>query len=185
MRAVALVCVAAVAGVAAGMVVTPFVPREDQAVMLDCPGTGNPLYWLLHGRGKAYKPLSQSEEFTVYSNGTISFQSVKVYHAGTHLCVRSADSDVMAYPVDLVVRPHPPADMWNEVYKYKFGAGLVAALVCAAIFGLSCLVYKKRWRPEEAHDTAPIVSHGYDNPTLARDEENGESTHIDSPPQAS
>lgn len=178
MKAVA-VYVAVVAGVAGALVVTPIVPREDQPVMLDCPGSGNFLYWLLHGRGKAYEPLSQSEEFTVYSNGTISFERVKVYHAGTHLCVRITGGDVMtAYPVDLAVRPHPPADMWNEVYKYKFGAGLIAALVCAAIFGLSCLVYKKRWRPEEEHDTAPIVSQGYDNPTLSKDEENGESTHM-------
>ncbi|XP_042865173.1 uncharacterized protein LOC122248881 [Penaeus japonicus] len=182
MRAVALVFAAMVGLGSAALVVTPIIPKEDQLVSLDCPGTGNLMYWLLHGRGKAYEPLSQSEEFTVYNNGTISFESVKVYHAGTHLCVRETGGEVMAYPVDLEVRSRPSDDLWNEVYKYKFATGLIAAFVCCAIFGLSCLVYKKRWRPEERQDTAPIVTSGYDNPTLTKDEENGESTHIDSPP---
>ena len=43
---------------------------------MECTGTGEVQYWLLHGKGQAYMPdvtFDEQEKIRVYPNGTIHF----------------------------------------------------------------------------------------------------------------
>ncbi|CAL4088011.1 unnamed protein product [Meganyctiphanes norvegica] len=142
--------------------------NETMTFTMNCT-SGDPVeYWLLHSTGHAYMIGKHYEEesIDVDEQGAITFESVKVSHEGTHLCVTRKEETVHAHPVHLRVRALPPSDLWKEVYEAQFITGIIAALVCATIFGLSCLVYKNRWRPQQPEDNECMIKEGQCNPAV-------------------
>lgn len=157
------------------------IAKENTTFELPCPGDGDLAYFLLHGQGHVMPVFYESEDIAVYDNGSIIFQSIRVEDEGTHLCVRQHNTSYYAHPVSIRVRPLPPTNMWEYTYRSQFVTGLIAALVIASIFALSCVIYKRQWKPS-THDkiVEPIVNaEGYDNPVMNTLEE-GEtpSTHM-------
>ncbi|XP_068200181.1 uncharacterized protein [Palaemon carinicauda] len=165
----------------AHVVMASLIPRETEYFELECPYEGDLEYWLLHGKGEALYPTEelQRDELTVYANGSMIFESIKIEHAGIHTCVKKVGNSIYAHTVPLEVRPTPSTDLWGEVYQAKFITGLIAALVCFSLFALTCLVYTKRWRPvEKDSDVSPIIGNGYDNPAMIAGEEDSSSTKM-------
>lgn len=155
-------------------IVSPVIPNEGNWHLLDCPKPGTLQFFLLHGEGMAIMAdtILEEEKISVWSNGSIIFQSVKVEYEGTHLCVMLHDDQTThAHPVPLRVRPNPPEDLWAAVYESMFLTGLISAFVIALVFALGCLVYKMQWRPKStrAEDTKPVI--GYENPAMNRYED--------------
>jgi len=142
--------------------------NESFSFTLSCSSSDPVEYWLMHSTGEAYMPGRSYEEETVHvdDQGDITFDEVKVEHEGTHLCITKTTEKVHAHPVELRIRKLPPTDLWKEVYEAQFITGIIAALVCAMIFGLSCLVYKNRWRPQEPDTECMIAEGGQCNPAV-------------------
>lgn len=152
--------------------ISEIIPMENSFYELKCPEPQDFQYWLLHGQGEALKPDISYSEYTVYSNGSLVFESIQMEFQGTHLCIEGAET-IKSHPVHLRIRPLPPTNLWADVYESQFLTGLIAGLVCFFIFALSCFVYNKRWRPAkgEESDESRIIENGYDNPAMASTED--------------
>ncbi|XP_050717636.1 uncharacterized protein LOC126999275 isoform X2 [Eriocheir sinensis] len=166
-------------------VMSPVMPKEGDEFLLECSGSGDMAYFLLHQKGDALEVGHHDElQIVVFQNATVFFQRVTLSHEGTHLCLRNNNNnDLQGYPAQLQVRPLPPDDLWTDVYKTKFVTGILAALVVAAMFALGCLVYQYRWQPRPEKDGLPILSTpiGYENPAMSKiegDEESNCSTNM-------
>ncbi|XP_045592770.1 uncharacterized protein [Procambarus clarkii] len=145
------------------------VPKENTFYQLDCPGSGDMAYFLLHGVKDAFPVDYTDEELTVFANGSVIFKSIKIHHDGTHLCMRRQGVNSMfGHPVSVRVRPLPPDNLWSQIYRTQFITGLIAALVIFALFAAGCFVYKNQWRPkpQDNADEPIIRSDGYDNPAM-------------------
>lgn len=143
--------------------------NETKIFTMECTSSDPVEYWLLHSTGRAYMTGEHYEEESIHvdDQGAITFESVSVSHEGTHLCVTKKEETLHAHPVQLRVRKLPPTDLWGEIYQAQFLTGLIAALVCATIFGLSCFVFKRRWRPQDgASDNESMIKECHSNPAI-------------------
>jgi len=142
--------------------------NETKIFTLECTSSDPVEYWLLHSTGRAYMTGEHYEEESIHvdDQGDITFESVSVSHEGTHLCVTKREETLHAHPVQLRVRKLPPTDLWGEIYQAQFITGIIAALVCATIFGLSCFVFKRRWRPQHESDNECMIKECHSNPAI-------------------
>ncbi|XP_063849081.1 uncharacterized protein LOC135093605 isoform X1 [Scylla paramamosain] len=136
-------------------VVSEVIPIEGDNYLMNCQGSGDLRFFMLHNKGKMLQPAYyETLRIEVFHNASVFFESISLEHVGTHLCIRNNGGQDHGYPTPLKVRPLPSDNLWEDVYRSKFITGFIAAFVIASLFILGCLVHKYQWQSPDK-DTSP------------------------------